>query len=371
MTEAQTDSGLGERFATLHEIVRAAHNALPTNFWDYLTGAAETETTLRRNRLAIDSLGFRPRVLRDVSKIGTTMQLLGKPARLPVLLAPIGSIENLNAEGTTAVARAAAAFGVPMVVSSVAKPGLEATAQAAPAGRRIFQLYVRGDEAWVDDFGDRATAHGYEAFCFTVDTSMYGRRERDIAKRYVVGGRRHVVPEMERFQAAFDWDGVARFKAKHKLPIVLKGIATAEDAERACQLGAACVYVSNHGGRQLDHGRGALDALPEVVAAVKGRAPVIVDGGFCRGSDIVKALVLGADAVGIGRLYCYGLAAAGDAGVRRVLELLEIEIRMCLGLLGVTRYADLKRDMVVSAPPVCPPHALSAFPLLDLSQPGY
>ncbi|MGH7013428.1 MAG: alpha-hydroxy acid oxidase [Stellaceae bacterium] len=371
MSETKPDSGLGERFATLHEIVRAARNALPTNFWDYLTGAAETETTLKRNRLAIDSLGFRPRVMRDVSKIDTMTGLFGKAARLPVVLAPIGSIENLNAEGTAAVARAAAAFGVPMVVSSVAKPGLEATAQSAPTSRRIFQLYVRGDDAWVDDFGSRAIAHGYEAFCFTVDTAMYGRRERDIAKRYVVGGRRHVVPEMERFQAAFDWDGVARFKARHAIPIVLKGIATAEDAERACQLGAACIYVSNHGGRQLDQGRGALDALPEVVAAVKGRAPVVVDGGFCRGSDVVKALVLGADAVGIGRLYCYGLAAAGDAGVLRVLELLETEIRMCLGLLGATRYAELEREMVVAAPPVSPPHVLSAFPLLDLGHPGY
>ncbi|MGH6968224.1 MAG: alpha-hydroxy-acid oxidizing protein, partial [Stellaceae bacterium] len=167
MSETKPDSGLGERFATLHEIVRAARNALPTNFWDYLTGAAETETTLKRNRLAIDSLGFRPRVMRDVSKIDTMTGLFGKAARLPVVLAPIGSIENLNAEGTAAVARAAAAFGVPMVVSSVAKPGLEATAQSAPTSRRIFQLYVRGDDAWVDDFGSRAIAHGYEAFCFT------------------------------------------------------------------------------------------------------------------------------------------------------------------------------------------------------------
>jgi len=371
MTELTADSGLGERFATLHEIVRAARNALPTNFWDYLTGAAESETTLRRNRVAIDSLGFRPRVLRDVSRIDSTAQVFGKPARLPIVLAPIGSIEYLHGEGTAAVARAAAAFGVPMIVSSVAKPGLEATAQAAPASRRIFQLYVRGDTDWVDDHGSRAIKHGYEAFCFTVDTALYSRRERDLAKRYVVGGRQKVVAEMERFQAAFDRDGVARFKAKHNLPLILKGIATAEDAELACQLGAAVVYVSNHGGRQLDHGRGALDALPEVAAAVKGRARIVVDGGFCRGSDVVKALALGADAVGIGRLYCYGLAAAGDAGVRRVLELLETEIRLCLGLLGVTRYADLKREMVVPAPPVYPPHVLSAFPLLDLSHPGY
>jgi isopentenyl diphosphate isomerase/L-lactate dehydrogenase-like FMN-dependent dehydrogenase len=200
---------------------------------------------------------------------------------------------------------------------------------------------------------------------------MYGRRERDIAKRYVVSGRRQVVADMERYQAAFGWDQLRRFKDKHKLPIILKGIATAEDAELACQLGVACIYVSNHGGRQLDHGRGTIEVLPEVAAAVKRRVPVIVDGGFCRGSDVVKALALGADAVGIGRLYCYALAAAGEAGVGRLLELLEIEIRMSLGLLGAASYSQLDRAMLCAAAPVNGPHVLSAFPLLDLSHPGY
>jgi glycolate oxidase len=362
---------MAERFQALHEFVRAARNAIPNNYWDYLTGAAETETTLKRNRLALDSLGFRPRVLRDVSAIDATSTLFGKKTRLPVVLAPIGSIENLNPGGTAAVAKAAASFGVPLFVSSVAQPGLEATSEAAPDSRRIYQLYVRGDDAWIDDYARRAAASGYEAFCFTVDTAMYGRRERDIAKRYVVSGRRQVVAEMERYQAAFGWDRLRRFKDKHKLPIILKGVANAEDAELACQLGVACVYVSNHGGRQLDHGRGTMEALPEVVAAVKRRVPVIVDGGFCRGSDVVKALALGADAVGIGRLYCYGLAAAGEAGVARLLELLEIEIRMCLALLGAKDYAALDRTMVCPAAPVGVPHVLSAFPLLELSHPGY
>ena len=371
MTDPKPDSGLAERFATLHEIVRAARNALPTNFWDYLVGGSETETTLKRNRLALDSLAFRPRVLRDVLRTDPAAKVLGKPARLPVVLAPIGSIENLNPGGTAAVARAAAAFGVPMFVSSVAQPGLEATAEAAPAARRVFQLYVRGDTAWVDDYGSRAIKAGYEAFCFTVDTALYGRRERDIAKRYTVSGRRQVVADMERYQAAFGWDELKRFKDRHRMPIILKGIATAEDAELACNLGVACIYVSNHGGRQLDHGRGALDVLPEVVAAVKGRVPVLVDGGICRGGDVVKALILGANAVGIGRLYGYGLAASGEAGVIRVLELLEVEIRATLGLLGARTYAELVPAMLAPAPAVVTPHALSAFPLLDLSHPGY
>jgi glycolate oxidase len=326
---------------------------------------------LKRNRLALDSLALRPRVLRDVSAIDASAKLFGMKARLPLVLAPVGSIENLNAGGTATVAKAAASFGVPMFVSSVAQPGLEATSEAAPGATRIYQLYVRGDDAWVDDFGRRAKDSGYAGFCFTVDTSMYGRRERDIAKRYVVSGRRAVVPEMERHQAAFNWDRLKRFQDKHKLPIILKGISTSEDAELACQAGVACIYVSNHGGRQLDHGRGTVEALPEVVAAVKRRVPVIVDGGFCRGSDVVKALALGADAVGIGRLYCYALAAAGEAGVVRLLELLEIEIRMALGLLGATRCGEVERAMVCPAAPVNPPHVLSAFPLLDLSHPGY
>ncbi len=362
---------MAARFQALHEFVRAARNALPTNFWDYLTGGAETETTLKRNRLALDSLAFRPRVLRDVSAIDTTSTLFGKKTRLPVVLAPVGSIESLDTGGTATVAKAAVSFGVPLFVSSVAQPGLEATAEAAPGSRRIFQLYVRGDDAWVDDYARRAAAAGYEAFCFTVDTALYGRRERDIAKRYVVSGRLQVVQEMERYQSAFGWDRLRRFKDKHKLPIILKGIVTAEDAELACAMGVACIYVSNHGGRQLDHGRGTMEALPEVVAAVKRRVPVIVDGGFCRGSDVVKALALGADAVGLGRLYCYGLAAAGEAGVARLLELLEIEIRLSLGLLGAATYAQLDRAMLCPGAPVGVPHVLSAFPLLDLSHPGY
>jgi glycolate oxidase len=371
MADQPASAEISARFHALHEIVRAARNNTATNYWDYLTGAAETETTLRRNRLAIDSLGFRPRVLRDVSKLDAGGRLFGKPSRLPVVLAPIGSIENLDAGGTATVAKAAARFGVPLFVSSVAQPGLEATAQAAPKARRIYQLYVRGNAAWVDDFARRAIDSGYEAFCFTVDTAIYGRRERDIAKRYQVSGRRQVVPEMEEFQAAFSWDQVKRFQDKHAVPVILKGIATAEDADAACALGVACVYVSNHGGRQLDQGRGTLDILPEVVQAVRGRAQIVVDGGFCRGGDIVKAMALGADAVGIGRLYCYGLAAAGEEGVVRLLELLETEFKLALALLGAQNCRQLERAMLHPAPPVAIPHALSAFPLLDLAHPGY
>src|SRR5512132_2572077 len=173
-------SGLEDRFQTLHEIVRAARATLAPGPWDYLVGGTETETTLRRNRLAIDSLAFRPRVLRDVSKVDARSNFLGKPLRIPVMMAPIGSIESFTPGGGATAAEASAEFGVPQMLSSVCNPGLEAVAKAAD-NFRIFQLYVRGDDTFVDDYVRRATDCGYAAFCLTVDTALYSRRERDLA----------------------------------------------------------------------------------------------------------------------------------------------------------------------------------------------
>jgi glycolate oxidase len=360
-------SNLEERFQTLHEIVKAARQNLEPGPWDYLIGGAESETTLRRNRQALDSIAFRPRVLRDVSRIDCTSTLFGRPVRIPVMVAPIGSIETFTPGGGATAAKAAAEFGIPLMLSSVCNPGLEAVASAAD-GFRVFQLYVRGDDGWVDDHVRRAVGHGYTAFCLTVDTAVYSRRERDLARRFVKPWR--VRATGFDYQAGLTWDHVKRFKDTHAIPLILKGIATAEDAALACDLGVDGIYVSNHGGRQLDHGRGTTEALPEVVAAVGGRATIIVDGGFLRGTDIVKAVALGARVVGIGRLACFGLAAAGQAGLVRVLELLEEEIRICLGLLGVERLAQLDRSHLHPATPVALPHATSAFPLLDEAIPS-
>jgi isopentenyl diphosphate isomerase/L-lactate dehydrogenase-like FMN-dependent dehydrogenase len=308
-------------------------------------------------------LAFRPRVLRDVSKIDLSRRVMGKTLRIPVVLAPVGSLESFDAGGGATVTKAATEFGVPMFLSSVSQPGIEATAAAAPGGMRVYQLYVRGDDAFVDDHLKRAIAAGYDAFCLTVDTAIYSRRERDISTRFAKPWRRGVVG-MDH-QAALNWSHVKRFRDNYDIPLILKGIATAEDAAIACEHGVAGVYVSNHGGRQLDHGRGALDVLPEVVEAVKGRAAVIVDGGFSRGTDLIKAIALGADAVAIGRLYLYGLAAAGQAGVVRVLELLETELRVSMGLLGVDSFAKLDKSYLHPAPPVYTPHVHSAFPLIE------
>jgi glycolate oxidase len=222
---------------------------------------------------------------------------------------------------------------------------------------------VRGDDAFVDDFARRAQDHGYAAFCLTVDVAMYSRRERDIIGRFIKPWRKGF-SEVSHFQAALSWDQVKRFKDKYSMPLIIKGIATAEDAGIAVEHGVEVVYVSNHGGRQLDHGLGSAAVLPQVVKAVAGRAQVWVDGGFMRGTDVVKAIALGASAVGIGRLCGLGLAAAGVPGLVRTLELLEEEIRICLGLLGVTRYSELTTQHLSAAPPVGDPAVFSAFPHL-------
>jgi isopentenyl diphosphate isomerase/L-lactate dehydrogenase-like FMN-dependent dehydrogenase len=359
----------GTDFQALHEIVAKARANLNQNDWDYIVGGADTETTLRRNRLALDQLAFRPRVLRDVSTIDTSVDEFGHRLRLPILLAPVGALESFHDGAAETVVRAAREFGVAHMLSSVCQPGLEKVAEAAPDGARMFQLYVRGDEAWVDDHVARAIANGYVAFCLTVDTAIYSRRERDIAKRHVVAGRRRA--SGREFQAALDWRTVKRIRERFDIPLVLKGIATAEDAKIAVDHGVAWIYVSNHGGRQLDQGRGSMEVLPEIVDAVAGRAKVIVDGGFARGADIVKAMAMGANLVGLGRMQCYALAAGGQSALARMLELIEDEVMRCLGLLGVARFAELDRSYVQRADATTSPHALSAFPLLRIEDYRY
>jgi len=208
-----------------------------------------------------------------------------------------------------------------------------------------------------------------QRFALTVDTAHYSRRERDIAKRFVTAGRRRVQNRVA--QASLDWRTVERIKGKFKIPLAIKGVATAEDARIAVEHGVDWVYVSNHGGRQLDHGRGSMDVLPEVVDAVAGSAKILVDGSICRGSDIVKAIAVGADMVGIGRMQCFALACGGQAGIVRLLELLEDEVQRTLGLLGVNRFADLSRSYLHAAAPANVPHVLSAFPLLKIEDYRY
>lgn len=345
-------------FVSNHEVIVQARRNLSQNVWDYLTGGAESETTMCRNRFGLDSLAFRPRVLVDVSHIDATTTFLGHKIRIPVMLAPIGSLQIITPEGAVAVANAAHEFGTLNFVSSVTQPSLEETAAASPQPK-IFQLYVQGDMHWVEALLTRAKKAGYQALCLTVDTAYYGRRERQMMDRWLPPSRRMTGFE---HRAALTWEIMDAIKEMAGLPFILKGVATAEDAAMAVQHGVSAIYISNHGGRQLDHGRGTIDMLPEIVAAVAGKAEIVLDGGIVRGSDVLKALALGAKAVAIGKLQGWGLGAAGRDGLVRVLELLESEIITSMGLLGVSRVDQLKPEHLFKVQPIGATHEMSAFP---------
>ena len=353
-----------EKFQNLHEFIHKARAQLNQNAWDYIIGGSETETTLRRNRMALDEIAFRPRVLRDVARVDGSVEAFGRRLRLPVMLAPVGALEIFDPAAAAGVARGCGHFGAAHMLSSVSEHGLEKVAEAASECLSIYQLYVRGDDAFVADCVSRAIASGYTAFCLTVDTAHYSRRERDIAKRYVRESRLRATGGD--YQKGLSWHTVKLIKDKFEIPLIIKGIATAEDAAIAVDHGVDWIYVSNHGGRQLDHGRGAMHVLPEIVRAVKGRAGIMVDGGFCRGSDIVKAIASGADLVGIGRLQCWALAAGGERGIVRMLELLEDEVLRTLGLLGVTSFAELDGSYLHPAVATNSAGVFSAFPLVDI-----
>ena len=350
-----------EQFKSLQEIVYAARRKLTQELWDHLSGGSDSETTLRRNRFALDQLALRQRVLVDVSEIDIGTTLLGRRLASPVFLAPVGYFIGLaDPEGACAVARAAVAHGTAVFISTAAKPGF-VEAQAAVKEPLIFQLYVRAERAWIEETLDKAKAAGFGALCVTVDRNYYGRRERDIIARLNV---REGFGD-PKFQMKLTWDDIAWMKQHWKVPMILKGIATAEDARLAVEHGVDVVYVSNHGGRQLDHGEASIDVLPEVAAAVDGRAEVLMDGGILRGTDVVKAIALGASAVGVGKLLGWSLAAGGEAGVKRMLELLDIEIRATLGLMGLTSLKQLDPTWVKRTIAANPPTVTSAYPWFE------
>jgi len=347
-------------FPTLEPIILEARKRLDQGAWDFLVGGSESETTFRRNRSAYDRLAFRPRVLRDVSNIDTSASLLGANLRIPVLTAPVGSLQRFAPGGAADAVAVATEFGALPVVSSASEPALEDSAAAAssPDAARWYQLYIRGDLDWCRDMVQRIEAAGFTGFVLTVDTQVPSRRERPM-----ISGTTPVRPAgATNYQALMTWDFVDQLRALTSLPFIIKGIQTAEDAALAVEHGVDVVWASNHGGRQLDHALGTLDTLPEIVAAVAGRVPIIADGGINRGSDILKAIALGADAVAIGRLQAWGLAAAGRPGLTRVLEILEAELQSAMGLLGVTSMSELTPAYVAPAHPVTPPHEMSSWP---------
>ena len=363
---------VGRRFLTTTEMVAEARRKLHPHSWDFVAGGSETEATLARNRLALDLWALRPRVLRDVleESVDPSSSLLGVKLRIPVIFAPVGGMTMLDPQGALGPVRAAAQFGAMTFISSVTEPDIDVAAPEAD-GRLVLQLYIRGDANWVDAYIERAQKAGCRAICFTVDTDAYSRRERNQLNRFfqqtplITGGRTGVMSASGReHQEKFSWKDIERVRKKFNLPVIVKGIATAEDAMVAVEHGVAVVYVSNHGGRQLDHGQGTLEMLPSIVDAVKGRAEIVIDGGFVRGTDIVKALALGAKAVGIGKLQAWALAAGGEAAMTRLLDLLREEIVKDLMLMGITKLADLDRSFLAPTQPYTWPTALSAFPHL-------
>jgi glycolate oxidase len=284
---------------------------------------------------------------------------------MPVLLAPLASVTDIDAEGALPIARAAKEFGCLMFLSSVTRPGLDEVARAA-GDNLVLQLYTDGDDRWVIDAAKRAADAGCKALCVTVDVPAFGRRERGLHARQTISGRPFGGQRAgESHRARADWKIVPKLRRALDVPLMLKGIQTAEDATLALEHGVDVIYVSNHGGRQLDHGRGAIDLLPEIVASARGKAEIVVDGGFMRGTDVLKGIAKGAAMVGLGRLQALALGAAGEAGVHRMLELIETEMRVAMKLLGVNRFVELDGSYLQPAAPVRPAAPLGAFPLLD------
>jgi isopentenyl diphosphate isomerase/L-lactate dehydrogenase-like FMN-dependent dehydrogenase len=368
-------------FSTLQEMLLLAHERLTPELWDFINGATESETTARRNRAALDRLTFRPRVLRDVSRLDTSTKFLGRVLSIPVMMAPVGSLALIDPGGATLVARACAAAGTLMFYSTFADPPLDEVHQAV-SQPVVLALYVRGDQNWLDKAIEEAKAAKCFAIAVVTEAAYYSRRERDLMNQFRSRGSKSGTyaatqrllrdrPEGDAFNAAharmeparLTWRTIERIRARSGLPIILKGIATREDAALAVDAGVDAIYVSNHGGRQLDHAAGSADALPEIVEAVAGRAEVIVDGGICRGTDVVKAIALGARAACIGRLQCWALAAGGEVGLLQALAILEEEIIITMGLLGVTRLDELRPEHLRGAEPIEPADLLNPFPV--------
>ncbi|MBV9327539.1 MAG: alpha-hydroxy-acid oxidizing protein [Chloroflexi bacterium] len=347
-------------FVTNEELIQEARRRCAQGAWDYLVGGSESETTLRRNRQAFDKIAFRPRVLVDVSNVDTSTELLGQKLRIPAIFAPIGSLQVFDPAGAVAATQAATEFGIMHCVSSATLPALEETADATPTPK-IFQLYVHGDDEWTSDMIRRIRDSGYVALALTVDVAHYSRRERPMLSRYSPPTRRLTTTPQRQWLAGLTWETMDQIKAEAGLPFMLKGVQTAEDAEIAVEHGVDYIWVSNHGGRQIDHGLGSMDTLPEIAQAVGGRARIILDGGVQRGSDILKAIALGADVVALGRLQGWSLAAAGSAGAVRMLEILEDELTCAMGLTGLTSIDKVTSKYVCHADPVTPPHEMSSW----------
>lgn len=375
------------RCHSIADLRRVAKRRLPRAVFDYADGGAEDEVTERRNSEAFQDYELLPHALVDVSEVDLATTVLGQPIALPLILAPTGLTRLFHYQGELAVARAAARAGTVYTLSALASSSIEEVAAAAD-GPRWFQIYVWRDRGLVEEFFGRCRAHGYGALCLTVDVPVLGRRERDLRSGMTIpphltlgtildaglrphwwwrfltspritmanvagrgeAGRSNVTALGTYINSQFDpsvtWDDLAWMLKQWDGPFAVKGILRPEDARRAVDLGVQGIIVSNHGGRQLDHVPAAIEALPAIVDAVGDRAEVILDGGVRRGSDVLKALALGARACMIGRAALYGLGAGGQRGVEHALSLLRGEIQRSLALAGCRSVQDLDRSFV-------------------------
>jgi L-lactate dehydrogenase (cytochrome) len=376
------------RAYSIEDLRRIARRRIAAGAMAYIEGGGDDEVAMRRNRAAFEEYELLPRVLRDVSHIETTTSVLGTPLSLPFALAPIGSPRLFHHEGELATARAAEKAGIAYSMSSSGTRSIEYIAARAN-GPRWYQLYVWNDQGLVKSLLERAKANGYRALLLTTDTAVPSKRERELrsgvmlpnpALRWstVLEGGLHpnwwwnflkgesirfanLTPDGEpaslgfaRMSLSFDgslsWQDLDWIREAWNGPICLKGIQTVADAEKAAAIGVDAIVVSNHGGRQLDHVPATIDSLGPIAAAVGDRLEVMMDGGIRRGTDIVTALALGARAVLIGRAHIYGLAAAGEAGVSRAIDILAEEVRMTMALLGVTKLSEINSSHVRHRP---------------------
>lgn len=336
------------------DYVEEARRIVPENVWCYFEGGAMDEVTLRANAAAYSRWRFRPRMLVDVGEIDLRTTLLGTEVSMPLGIAPFAMQRLLAPDGEQATARAAAEAGALMTVSTLTTCS-HAEIAAAGAGPRWFQLYVLRDRAKTLEHIAEAREAGYSALVLTVDMPYLGRRERDTRVGFTIPPELPVAyATLFETTPALTWRDLEWIRSELDLPLVIKGILTREDAALAVEHGADAVWVSNHGGRQLDHVAAGLDALPEVVEAVAGRCEVYVDGGIRRGSDVLKALALGARAAFAGRAIACGLAVGGERGVAHVLELLRDELALGLGLLGCTSPDQVSRSHVERVVPYDP-----------------
>jgi 4-hydroxymandelate oxidase len=354
-----------EGLINIADFERAAAEKLEAGVLGYFAGGAGDEVTLAENVSAWRRWRLRPRMLAGCDKWRTDAELLGREVSMPILVAPVAYQRLVDDEGEIGMAKAAAEAGTVMCLSTLATARPSEIAASAPGGRRWFQLYCFRDEAVTRALMDEAIASGFEAIVVTVDAPRGGNRERDLRTGFKIpeglgvpsveaalGSERAVTIE-ETFglmEPALSWSHLEELASESSVPILVKGVLTAEDATLAIEHGAAGIVVSNHGGRQLDCVQATGDVLPEAVGAVEGRGTVLVDGGIRRGTDVAIALALGADAVLVGRPVLWGLAVGGAAGARRALDLLRGELELALALCGCASPAELTRAHVQRAP---------------------